>query len=177
MDVVPAVPAPRRGRAVADRAGLRAEGSCSVQDLPRLIYTRQVISESLRLYPPFPTFFRTSNGSDHLGPHNLPPGAALIIGPYVTHRLAEHWSNPENFDPTRFDPDRTAERPNEAYYPFGLGQRLCIGANLSLLEQQVVVATVAQRFDRELVSGYVLEPNYDIALRPRDGVPMMLTPR
>ena len=149
----------------------------SLQDLPRLIFTRQVISESLRLYPPFPTFFRTSHGSDRLGPHNLPPGAALIISPYVTHRMTAHWPNPDAFDPTRFDPDHTAERASEAYYPFGLGQRLCIGANLSLLEQQVVVATVAQRFDRELVSGYVLEPNYDIALRPRNGVPMMLTPR
>lgn len=71
----------------------------SLQDLPRLIYTRQVISESLRLYPPFPTFFRTSYGSDHLGPHNLPPGAALIISPYVTHRLTEHWSNPRTSTP------------------------------------------------------------------------------
>ncbi|MBV6757019.1 cytochrome P450 [Rhodococcus opacus] len=149
----------------------------SLQDLPRLVYTRQVISESLRLYPPFPTFFRTSYGRDQLGPYNLPPDAALIISPYVTHRLTAHWPDPEEFDPTRFDADHSTERPNEAYYPFGLGRRLCIGANLSLLEQQVVVATVAQRFDREIASGYVLEPHYDIALRPRNGVPMMLTPR
>jgi len=120
-------------------------------------------------------------------PHVLrqrpPRSAQPAAGGSTHHRPVCHPSadgtlvQPENFDPTRFDPDRTAERPNEAYYPFGLGQRLCIGANLSLLEQQAVVATVAQRFDRELVSGYVLEPNYDIALRPRDGVPMMLTPR
>jgi cytochrome P450 len=122
-------------------------------------------------------FFRTSYGGDRLGPHHLPPGAAVILSPYVTHRLAAHWPNPEDFDPTRFAADHAAERPNEAYYPFGLGQRLCIGANLSLLEQQVIVATVAQRFDRELVSGYVLAPHYDIALRPRNGVPMMLPPR
>jgi len=149
----------------------------SLDDLPRLIYTRQIISESLRLYPPFPMFFRTSYEGDRLGPHHLPPGAAVILSPYVTHRLAAHWPNPEDFDPTRFAADHAAERPNEAYYPFGLGQRLCIGANLSLLEQEVIVATVAQRFDRELVSGYVLAPHYDIALRPRNGVPMMLTPR
>jgi cytochrome P450 len=149
----------------------------TLADLPNLKYTRMVIDETLRLYPPFPTFFRTSYSSDRLGDYYLPPNAALILSPYVTHRTPAYWENPEVFDPERFAPQPVAERRSDVYYPFGLGQRLCIGSNLSLLEQQLIIAMVAQKYHRELVPDYVLAPHYDIALRPRYGVPMLLTPQ
>ncbi|MGH4018582.1 MAG: cytochrome P450 [Pseudonocardiaceae bacterium] len=148
----------------------------TVADLPNLRYTRMVIDETLRLYPPFPAFFRTSYEGDALGDYELPPGSAIIISPYATHRNPEYWERPEVFDPQRFGPERAAQRPSGTYYPFGIGQRLCIGSNLSLVEQQLTVATVAQSYRRELQPGYVLQPHYDIALRPRHGVPMILTP-
>lgn len=148
----------------------------TVADLPNLRYTRMVIDETLRLYPPFPTFFRTSYGGDTLGDYELPPGSAVIISPYVTHRHPEYWEHPAVFDPMRFRSERAAALPSGTYYPFGIGQRLCIGSNLSLVEQQLTVATVAQRYRRELLPGYALQPYYDIALRPRHGVPMILTP-
>lgn len=144
----------------------------TVADLPNLRYTRMVIDETLRLYPPFPTFFRASYDGDTLGDYELPPGSAVIISPYATHRHPEYWEHPEVFDPQRFRVERAAALPSGTYYPFGIGQRLCIGSNLSLVEQQLTVATVAQRYRRELLPGYVLQPHYDIALRPRHGVPV-----
>ncbi|HYP39992.1 MAG TPA: cytochrome P450 [Chloroflexia bacterium] len=146
------------------------------EDLPKLKYTRMVVDETLRLYPPFPTFFRTSYGSDRLGDYYLPPNAAIILSPYVTHRNPQYWEDPDRFDPERFTPERVAERQSHAYYPFGMGQRLCIGSSLSVIEQQLILAMVAQQYHRRLTPGYVLEPHYDIALRPRYGVPMLLMP-
>jgi cytochrome P450 len=147
------------------------------EDLPKLKYTRMVVDETLRLYPPFPTFFRTSYGSDRLGDYELPSNAAIILSPYVTHRNPQYWEDAGRFDPERFTPERVTERQSRAYYPFGMGQRLCIGSSLSLLEQQLIIAMVAQQYQRRLTPGYVLEPHYDIALRPRNGVPMILTPQ
>jgi cytochrome P450 len=147
------------------------------EDLPKLKYTRMVVDETLRLYPPFPTFFRTSYGSDRLGDYYLPPNAAIILSPYATHRNPLYWEELGRFDPERFTPERVAARQKSAYYPFGMGQRLCIGSNLSLMEQQLIIAMVAQQYRRRLMPGYVLEPHYDIALRPRYGVPVLLTPR
>ena len=149
----------------------------TAEDVPQLRYTRQVIDETLRLYPPFPTFFRTAQAADHLGGYALPANAALILSPYVTHRHPAYWADPERFDPQRFAPDRRAGLPRDAYYPFGMGQRLCIGSGLSVLEQQLIIAMVAQQYARRLTPGYVMEPHYDIALRPRHGVPMILTPQ
>ena len=147
----------------------------TVDDLPKLRYTRMVIDEALRLYPPFPAFFRTSLDADALGDYQLPANSAIIISPFATHRNPSHWDRPEAFDPSRFDTEGSSDRPRAAYYPFGMGQRMCIGSTLSLVEQQLTIAMVAQAYRRELVGGYQLAAHYDVALRPRDGVPMRLT--
>ncbi|HKP54438.1 MAG TPA: cytochrome P450 [Chloroflexia bacterium] len=159
----------------AELASVLAGRTPTFEDLPRLKYTRMIVDETMRLYPPFPTFFRTSYNTDQLGDYHLPPNAAIILSPYVTHRNPLYWQDPDHFDPERFSPERAAERQGRAYYPFGMGQRLCIGSNLSLIEQQLIIAMVAQQYQRHLKPGYVLEPHYDIALRPRYGVPMLLT--
>jgi cytochrome P450 len=86
-----------------------------------------------------------------------------------------HWDRPEAFDPSRFGAEGSSDRPRAAYYPFGMGQRICIGSTLSLVEQQLTIAMIAQAYRRELIPGYELATHYDVALRPRDGVPMRLT--
>ena len=107
----------------------------------------------------------------------MPPKSAIIVSPFVTHHDGRYWDDPDSFEPERFAAESSSRRRKEAYYPFGIGQRLCIGANLSLLEQQVIISMVAQRIHRRLVDGYTLKPHYEIALRPRHGVPMILTLR
>ncbi|MGH3899157.1 MAG: cytochrome P450 [Pseudonocardiaceae bacterium] len=97
--------------------------------------------------------------------------------PFATHRNPSHWDRPEAFDPSRFGAEGSSDYPRAAYYPFGMGQRMCIGSTLSLVEQQLTIVTVAQAYRRELVAGYELAAHYDVALRPRDGVPMRCSTR
>ena len=98
------------------------------EDLPRLAYTRRVLEESLRLYPPSWSMGRLALGDDELGGCLIPAGSLLTLSPWVTHRRPDLWEEPERFDPDRFLPERAAARPRFAYYPFGGGPRVCIAA-------------------------------------------------
>ncbi|MBI2468628.1 MAG: cytochrome P450 [Candidatus Rokubacteria bacterium] len=93
-----------------------------------LRYTRQVIDEALRLYPPTWVTARTPIEADAIGHCRIPSGSLVLLSPYVTHRHPEFWEAPETFDPDRFAPSRSVGRPSYAYFPFGGGPRLCAGA-------------------------------------------------
>lgn len=148
----------------------------TVEDLPRLTYTRMVIEEAMRLYPPVWTLSRTPREDDTIGGYHIPTGAVVIISPYITHRHPEVWDDPDRFDPERFTPARIAARPRFAYFPFAGGPRQCIGNNFAMMEAQLVLATVAQRFCLALVPGHHVSPEALVTLRPRGGLPMTLTP-
>lgn len=111
-----------------------------------------------------------------IGGYHIPAGSALEISPFVTHRHPDFWENPESFDPDRFTSQRSASRPQYAYLPFGGGQRLCIGSHLAMLEAQVIVARVLQRFRLELVPSCVVTPMPGITLRLRHGLLMTVHP-
>jgi cytochrome P450 len=96
---------------------------------------------------------------------------------YVTHRHPDFWEDPERFDPERFAPERTAGRAPFAYFPFGEGQRMCIGNNFAMMEAQLILVTVAQRYCLRLVPGHPIEPQALITLRPRQGVLVTLHER
>jgi cytochrome P450 len=140
------------------------------QDLPRLRYTRLVLDESLRLYPPTWVTARTPLAADAIGGHALPAGALLLVSPYVLHRHPAFWAHPERFDPERFTPERALARPRFAYFPFGGGPRRCIGQGLAMLEMLVILAMVAQAYELRPVPGHPVEPAARITLRPRHGV-------
>jgi len=139
-------------------------------DLPQLAYTRQVIEESMRLYPPAHTISRTAAGPDRLGDVPVPAGAAITISTYVTHRNPTLWPDPDRFDPDRFTPERVAARHRFAYLPFGGGPRICIGNGFAMTEALAIVATVAQRWRLRLAPGHSVEPIGLITLRPATGV-------
>jgi cytochrome P450 len=146
-------------------------------DLANLPYTRMVIDEALRLYPPAWGFSRQALGDDELGGYPLPRGWIAFVIPWVLHRLPSLWEEPEAFDPDRFSPEHSAERPKFAYVPFGAGPRQCIGNQFALMEAQLIVATLAQRFRLRLVAGHRVEPWPLITLRPRYGMPMFIERR
>lgn len=148
-----------------------------VSDLAQLPYTRMVIDESLRLYPPAWGFSRQALGDDELGGYVLPRGWLAFVVPFVLHRLPAYWDEPDRFDPERFTPERAAARPKFVYIPFGAGPRQCIGNHFALLEAHIVVATLAQRFRLRLVPGHRVEPWPLITLRPRYGMPMFIERR
>jgi cytochrome P450 len=104
-------------------------------DLPRLAYTRMVVDEGLRLRPPAWVIGRTAIADDQICGFYIAGGSALVMSPQLTHRNALYWDNPESFDPERFTPQRSGARPQNAYYPFGGGPRMCIGDRFSIIER------------------------------------------
>jgi cytochrome P450 len=146
----------------------------AVDDLSALDYTRRVIQESMRLYPPVWIISRTAIEEDEIGGYTIPAGSVLLLSQYAMHRHPDFWENPEGFDPDRFLPERSQGRHPYAYFPFGGGPRLCIGANLAMLETQLILATLAQHYRLELLPGHPVEPEPLITLRPRHGMKMML---
>ncbi len=146
-------------------------------DLARLEWTRMVIDETMRLYPPAHAVSRTAIGEDWIGGARIPPGANISISMYMTHRNPNLWPDPERFDPERFAPAAVAQRHRFAYLPFGGGPRICIGNGFAIAEAQVIVAMVAQRWRLRLVPDHVVEPIGLITLRPRNGIRVTLEPR
>jgi cytochrome P450 len=146
-------------------------------DLARLPYTRMVVDEAMRLYPPAWGFSRQALADDTLGGYRLPSGWLAFVIPYVLHRLPAYWKNPETFEPERFSPEHSADRPKFAYLPFGAGPRQCIGNQFALIEAHLSVATLAQRYRLQLVPGHRVEPWPLITLRPRFGMSMIIETR
>ena len=149
----------------------------TLDDTANLPYTRLVIDETLRLYPPAWIIGRHTLQPDSLGGADIPADTDVSISPFVTHRHPDFWDNPEGFDPERFSPERSKGRHRFAYFPFGGGPRLCIGNNFALLEMQLTLATILQRFEPQLVSGHPVEMDPGITLRPKNGVLMTLKRR
>jgi len=147
----------------------------TAEALPQLKYTRMVIEETLRLYPPAWANSRTALGDDEIGGYHIPANSLVAMSPYVTQRDPALWENPAGFAPERFTTERSAGRPRYAYFPFGGGPRQCIGTEFALMEAQLVIATIAQQYRLHLVPGHPVEPSPLFTLRPRHGVLMTLT--
>jgi cytochrome P450 len=146
-------------------------------DLDRLAWTRMVIDEAMRLYPPAHAVSRTAIGEDRIGGVRIPPGSNISVSMYMTHRNPNLWKDPERFDPERFTPTAIAQRHRFAYLPFGGGPRICIGNGFAIAEAQVIVAMVTQRYQLRLAPGHMVEPIGLITLRPKNGVWVTLEPR
>jgi cytochrome P450 len=146
-------------------------------DLSELKWTRMVIEEAMRLYPPAHTIARTALGEDRIGGVRVPAGSFMTISIYVTHRNPSLWPEPERFDPGRFAPEEVARRHRFAYLPFGGGPRVCIGNSFAIAEAQVILATIAQHYRLRLAPGYSVQPIGLVTLRPKTGIWVTLEPR
>jgi cytochrome P450 len=147
-------------------------------DLERLSYTRMVIEEAMRLYPPAPALTgRVAREEDEFCGRRIAKGREIVILPWVVHRHRALWDDPDRFDPERFSREQSAVRPRFAYLPFGGGPRICIGAQLALTEISLLVATIAQRFRLKLVPRQDIVLLHRVTLRPRDGIRMRLERR
>jgi cytochrome P450 len=147
------------------------------EDIANLPYTRMVIEESMRLYPPAYIIARQPVAADEVLGHRIPAGAEVLILPWLLHRKPSLWENPQRFEPARFLPERAASRPRFAYIPFGAGPRICIGAAFAMTEAMLILATIAQRYRLHLKPGHPVEPQGLITLRPRYGLRMTLERR
>src|SRR5579863_10226262 len=148
-------------------------------DLPRLIYTDTVLRESMRLYPPVWVIGRRALAPFRLGEYELPAETNVLISQLIMHRDARYFPQPERFDPDRWrasDP-RAAALPRFAYFPFGGGPRVCIGAAFGMMEAVLLLATIAQKFRIQTASGQKAEMQPTVTLRPRNGIPVTLRQR
>ena len=145
-------------------------------DLPRLVYTRAVVEEVLRVRPPLWAVPRVALHTDEVDGYRVPAGDLVVLLPYVTHRHPDFFDDPDVFDPDRFSPERRREVSRWAYFPFGGGKRVCLGQHFALMEAQLVLAMVASRLELHRVERPPAEDAY-VTLRPVGPVPMRVTRR
>lgn len=139
--------------------------------LSHLKYLNLVIEESMRLYPPAWIIGRKTKTADTIGGYAIPAGTNILISPYAMHRDKRFWVNPEQFKPERF----MDEQPIKfTYLPFGAGPRMCIGNNFAIMEMQIVLAAILQRWSPGLLKEQNVVPEPLITLRPKGGLIMQL---
>ena len=141
-------------------------------DLRSLTYTTMVVQEVMRLYPPVWILPRIAQGPDTIAGYPVPARADVLICPYTMHRHPGLWPDPLRFDPDRFGPEQSADRPRYAYIPFGGGPRFCVGSNLGMMEAIFVIAMVVRELRLAPVPGHQAVPEPMLSLRVRDGLPM-----
>jgi cytochrome P450 len=148
----------------------------TVDDLPHLPYLDWVVSESMRFYPPAWTQGRRAIEAFELEGYHFAPGTVVMFSQWVIHHLPDIWGDPEAFRPERWDPVNGQKVPQGAYFPFGLGARMCIGMPFAQLEARLLLATILQRYTPTLVPGFQVRPYPRVTLRPRHGIQMTLEP-
>ena len=149
----------------------------SMDDLARLPYATNVITESMRLYPPAWGLARIVVEDHELGGYPLRKGMGVAMAQWVVHRDRRWYDTPEEFRPERWEGDFAKRIPRFAYFPFGGGPRQCIGNSFALMEATLILATVAQKYRLRLVPNHPVVPLASITLRPRYGVRVMLESR
>ncbi len=154
-------------------------GVPTLADLPRLVYTDTVLRESMRLYPPVWVIGRRALAPFRLGEYELPADTNVLISQLIMHRDARYFPEPLRFDPDRWsanDP-RGASLPRFAYFPFGGGPRVCVGAGFGMMEAVLLLATIAQQFRIQIAPGQKVKVQPTVTLRPRNGIPVTLKRR
>ena len=164
-------------RLVAELNGVLNGRAANAADLPQLPFLKQVVQESLRLYPPVWGLSRRAEEEAEFGGFRIPAGAYVVVLPYTLHRHRDWWSDPERFDPDRFSPARSEGRHSYAYLPFSAGPRACIGIGMSLLEIQLVLAQLVPQFVVRPVPGHPIVPSPSVTYRPRFGIQATATIR
>ena len=166
-----------RARVEAEVDGaLDGDGTGEV-NLDQLPFTKAVVDEAMRLYPPVPFMSRAAIAEDRVGGMRIPAKSLVMIAPYVLHRHRRLWAEPDSFDPDRFMPGRREAIDRYAYLPFGAGPRVCIGASFSLQEAVIVLARLVRALRFDLVPGHVVTPVQRVTLRPGNGLPMRIALR
>jgi len=141
-----------------------------VRDIANLNFAEHVVKEAMRLYPPAWAIVRTALTDTAIGNYTLPAGSTAIMSQWVTHRDPRFYDEPEVFRPNRWLDERSNFLPKFAYFPFGGGPRICIGASFAMTEAVLVLVTIAQKWQIRLASTIPPEPIPGITLRPRGGV-------
>lgn len=153
------------------------EGGLSTANIGTFSYVRQVIEESLRVYPTIWSVGRRCTEEDELGGYRIPVGMNVVIPIFHFHRSTQFWTEPEKFDPARFSAERRPSSDALFYFPFGAGPRSCIGNQFALQELMIMTIIFYRHYHFDLEPGFVVEPDPLITLRPKNGMVMALRRR
>ncbi|ELZ30853.1 cytochrome p450 [Halogeometricum pallidum JCM 14848] len=146
-------------------------------DVRQFDYVERVIQEAMRLYPPVYVIFREPQVDVRLGGYRIPEGSAVMLPQWVVHRSPRWYDRPEEFDPDRWLPARRAERPRFSYFPFGGGPRHCIGKRFSMMEAQLILATVTQAYELDYVRDEPFDLRGSLTMHPEEPMGMQLKRR
>ena len=146
----------------------------TVDHLPKLSYTEQVLTEAMRLYPPSWAISRKAVNDVQIGDYWIPKDSYVLVSQYAMHRDPRWFPDPFSFKPERWSSEFKVSIPRYAYFPFGGGPRQCIGEPFAWMEGVLVLATIAQRWQLKLVAGHHTELDALITLRPKHGMPVTL---
>ena len=152
-------------------------GTIGAAEIDKLTFCRQVIQEAMRLFPPAPAISRFAKTAMTFGGRPIGRGARVHIPIYALHRNTRLWQNPNAFDPDRFAPERAKTYSRYAFMPFGGGPRICIGASFAMIEATAILATLIRHFRFHAVAGHKPQPVARVTLRPKGGMPLLITPR
>lgn len=143
-------------------------------DLRRLQYTKQVIEEGMRLYPPAHAVGREAIEDDVINGTKVKKNTIVLVSIFALHRSEKYYENPNAFDPDRFAPEKVKARPKNAYLAFGAGPRMCIGNHFAMMEMQLILASLVQKFDFDTVSDKEIEMSALITLKPKENIRLRL---
>ena len=143
-------------------------------DVENLTYTRSVIFETLRLYPPAWAFIRIAAAKDMIGGHEIKPGDKIVMLPYLVHHSEKYWEAPEEFRPERFDAGKEKSRVKYSYLPFGAGKRFCVGGQMAQMEATLALSQLVRRFRAEYARPTPPQIAASVTLLPKGGLPFRL---
>jgi len=147
-----------------------------MSDVENLKYTRAILDETMRLYPPVPILSREALAEDTIKGKKVPAGSIMLIVPWLIQRHKKYWDKPDHFIPERFMPD--APKPVKfSYIPFSAGPRVCLGKNFGIVESVLTIAMLAQRFRLSMPRGTKVEHECRLTLRPKGRLPMQVSLR
>lgn len=141
-----------------------------VAEMASLPYTRAVLQEALRLYPPVPFLTRRALAPDRIRRWEVPPDTLVMAAPWLIQRKPGLWEEPERFRPERFLDPAARAIPKHAFIPFGLGPRICAGAAFGMAEMTVILAAIVPRFAFDPAPALGVEPGVRLTLRPKGGL-------
>ncbi|GMV90613.1 MAG: cytochrome P450 [Candidatus Hydrogenedentota bacterium] len=146
-------------------------------DLKRFTFTRKVVAETIRYYPAFYLVLRSAAEPCTLGGYDVRPGTIIFVSVYNVHHDPRFYPDPERFDPHRWTPEMKEQLPRYAYCGFGGGSHACLGESFAWTEAMLVLAVLGQRWKARIAPGHTVGLNPLVNLRPRGGMPMILTRR
>ncbi|MDJ0614320.1 MAG: cytochrome P450 [Rhizobiaceae bacterium] len=152
-------------------------GPINFSHIRALDLTRSIFKESMRLYPPITFIPRVAAKDSTIMGRKVKRGAMVMIAPWVVHRHEAYWQNPHSFDAERFMAHREHELISNTYMPFGLGPRVCVGANFATIEATLILARLARKYDFTMEPNQTVKPVARLTTRPKDQIKIRVAKR